>query len=114
MSAVPRSYNPFAEDEEEDGAPAGPGGAGGADRQRYLQQEVLRRSAATADSTTRSLSLLYESERIGVAASEVGRGPERSFPPGALGRSGRRARALPLRSHRREGRLVLPGPRTAS
>ncbi|NXM89172.1 SNP29 protein, partial [Oenanthe oenanthe] len=70
MSAVPRSYNPFAEDEDEDGAPAGPGGAGGADRQRYLEQEVLRRSAATADSTTRSLSLLYESERIGVAASE--------------------------------------------
>ncbi|NXN85219.1 SNP29 protein, partial [Bombycilla garrulus] len=69
MSALPRSYNPFAEDEE-DVAPAGPGGAGGADRQRYLQQEVLRRSAATADSTTRSLSLLYESERIGVAASE--------------------------------------------
>ncbi|NXL79978.1 SNP29 protein, partial [Leptocoma aspasia] len=70
MSALPRSYNPFAEDEEEDVAPAGPGGAGGTDRQRYLQQEVLRRSAATADSTTRSLSLLYESERIGVAASE--------------------------------------------
>ncbi|NXB34862.1 SNP29 protein, partial [Eulacestoma nigropectus] len=71
MSALPRSYNPFAEDEEEeDVAPAGPGGAGGADRQRFLQQEVLRRSAATADSTTRSLSLLYESERIGVAASE--------------------------------------------
>ncbi|XP_009090577.2 synaptosomal-associated protein 29 [Serinus canaria] len=70
MSALPRSYNPFAEDEEDDVAPAGPGGAGGADRQRYLQQEVLRRTAATADSTTRSLSLLYESERIGVAASE--------------------------------------------
>ncbi|KAM4890649.1 synaptosomal-associated protein 29 [Sylvia borin] len=70
MSALPRSYNPFAEDEEEDVAPAGAGGAGGADRQWYLQQEVLRRSAATADSTTRSLSLLYESERIGVAASE--------------------------------------------
>lgn len=59
MSALPRSYNPFAEDEEEDVAPAGPGGAGGADRQRFLQQEVLRRSAATADSTTRSLSLLF-------------------------------------------------------
>ncbi|XP_041890867.1 synaptosomal-associated protein 29 [Corvus kubaryi] len=70
MSALPRSYNPFAEDDDEDVAPAGPGGAGGADRQRFLQQEVLRRSAATADSTTRSLSLLYESERIGVAASE--------------------------------------------
>ncbi|NWW07269.1 SNP29 protein, partial [Oreocharis arfaki] len=70
MSALPRSYNPFAEDEDEDVAPAGPGGASGADRQRFLQQEVLRRSAATADSTTRSLSLLYESERIGVAASE--------------------------------------------
>ncbi|NXJ21210.1 SNP29 protein, partial [Dicrurus megarhynchus] len=70
MSTLPRSYNPFAEDEEEDVAPAGPDGAGGADRQRFLQQEVLRRSAATADSTTRSLSLLYESERIGVAASE--------------------------------------------
>ncbi|NWZ43695.1 SNP29 protein, partial [Brachypodius atriceps] len=70
MSALPRSYNPFAEDEEEDVAPAGPGAAGGADRQRYLQEEVLRLSAASADSTTRSLSLLYESERIGVAASE--------------------------------------------
>uniref|UniRef100_A0A8C0VE16 Synaptosomal-associated protein 29 n=1 Tax=Cyanistes caeruleus TaxID=156563 RepID=A0A8C0VE16_CYACU len=46
------------------------GATSGADRARYLQQEVLRRSAATADSTTRSLSLLYESERIGVAASE--------------------------------------------
>lgn len=79
MSALPRSYNPFAEEEEEAAVtwPArGSGEAGGgAERQRYLQQEVLRRSAATADSTTRSLSLLYESERIGVAASEVGRGP---------------------------------------
>ncbi|XP_075574930.1 synaptosomal-associated protein 29 isoform X3 [Pelecanus crispus] len=74
MSALPRSYNPFAEEEEEEEAAAWPsrgsGEAGGAERQRYLQQEVLRRSAATADSTTRSLSLLYESERIGVAASE--------------------------------------------
>ncbi|NXG01184.1 SNP29 protein, partial [Sakesphorus luctuosus] len=68
MSAVPRSYNPFAEDDEADAA--GASGAGEADRQRFLQQEVLRRSAASADSTARSLSLLYESERIGVAASE--------------------------------------------
>ncbi|XP_074700093.1 synaptosomal-associated protein 29 isoform X1 [Strix aluco] len=74
MSALPKSYNPFAEEEEEEAAawqPArGSGEASGAERQRYLQQEVLRRSAATADSTARSLSLLYESERIGVAASE--------------------------------------------
>nr|CAG31293.1 hypothetical protein RCJMB04_4l20 [Gallus gallus] len=67
MSAVSRSYNPFDEDEEET---RGGGEVCGAERQRYLQQEVLRRSVATADSTARSLSLLYESERIGVAASE--------------------------------------------
>lgn len=99
MSALPRSYNPFAEDEEEDVAPAGPGGAGGAERQRYLQQEVLRRTAATADSTTRSLSLLYESERIGVATSEVGRAG-----------SGRGARALPLRSPSGRGVLFSLSP----
>lgn len=99
MSALPRSYNPFAEDEEEDVAPAGPGGAGGAERQRYLQQEVLRRTAATADSTTRSLSLLYESERIGVAASEVGRAG-----------SGRGARALPLCSPSGRGVLFFLSP----
>ncbi|XP_064024552.1 synaptosomal-associated protein 29 [Pogoniulus pusillus] len=74
MSAHPRSYNPFAEEEEEEEVSSwsakGSGEAGLADRQRYLQQEVLRRSAATVDSTARSLSLLYESEQIGVAASE--------------------------------------------
>lgn len=72
MSGPPRSYNPFAEEDEE--VVGGEEEAGGAERQRYLQREVLRRSAATADSTARSLSLLYESERIGVAASEVGPG----------------------------------------
>ncbi|NWI67463.1 SNP29 protein, partial [Todus mexicanus] len=75
MSAPPRSYNPFAEEDDEEEAavpwPARAGGAGAeAERQRYLQQEVLRRSAASAASTDRSLSLLYESERIGLAASE--------------------------------------------
>lgn len=67
MSVASRSYNPFDEDEEET---RGGGEVRGAERQRSLQQEVLRRTAATADSTARSLSLLYESERIGVAASE--------------------------------------------
>ncbi|NXN91621.1 SNP29 protein, partial [Rhinopomastus cyanomelas] len=74
MSTLTSSYNPFAEDEEEEEAPMGlargSGEASGAERQEYLRQEVLRRSAATADSTSRSLSLLYESERIGVATSE--------------------------------------------
>ncbi|NXC12624.1 SNP29 protein, partial [Corythaeola cristata] len=98
MSALPRSYNPFAEEEEEEAAawPAkGSGEAGGAERQRYLQQEVLRRSAATADSTARSLSLLYESERIGVAASEVGRGPAGRAEKGALSPWGARTAGLP-------------------
>lgn len=81
MSAVSRSYNPFDEDEEET---RGGGEVCGAERQRYLQQEVLRRSVATADSTARSLSLLYESERIGVAASEVGLGPCGSDPAAGL------------------------------
>lgn len=92
MSAVSRSYNPFDEDEEET---RGGGEVRGAERQRYLQQEVLRRSAATADSTARSLSLLYESERIGVAASEVG--------PGRCG--GNPAAGLPLSSA-----WAVPGP----
>ncbi|NXI46680.1 SNP29 protein, partial [Galbula dea] len=70
MSAHSKSYNPFAEEEEEEKAAWDSGDMGVAERQRYLQQEVLRRSAATADSTARSLSLLYESERIGVATSE--------------------------------------------
>lgn len=112
MSALPRSYNPFAEDEEEDVALAGPGGAGGADRQRYLQQEVLRRSAATADSTTRSLSLIYESERIGVAASEVGRGRERSLRPLTAGEELPQGLGAPasLTPPGGEARFVLPVP----
>lgn len=99
MSALPRSYNPFAEEEDEEEAavpwrPAGDSGeADGAARQRYLQQEVLRRSAAAADSTVRSLSLLHESERVGLAASEVGRrgGPRggRALSPGAGARDRR-------------------------
>ncbi|XP_004315873.4 synaptosomal-associated protein 29 [Delphinus delphis] len=79
MSAYPRSYNPFDDDAEDEGVRPAPWtdnrdladwpGAP-ADRQQALRQEVLRRAEATAASTGRSLSLMYESERIGVASSE--------------------------------------------
>lgn len=79
MSGYPKSYNPFDDDvEEEETRPApwkdvrdlpdGPDAP--IDRQQYLRQEVLRRAEATAASTSRSLSLMYESEKIGVASSE--------------------------------------------
>lgn len=79
MSGYPKSYNPFDDDlEDEDTRPApwkdardlpdGPDAP--IDRQQYLRQEVLRRAEAAADSTSRSLSLMYESEKIGVASSE--------------------------------------------
>lgn len=80
MSVYPRSYNPFDDDAEDEGVRPAPWtdnrdladwpGAP-ADRQQALRQEVLRRAEATAASTGRSLSLMYESERIGVASSEV-------------------------------------------
>ncbi|XP_058137745.1 synaptosomal-associated protein 29 isoform X1 [Dasypus novemcinctus] len=76
MSAYPKSYNPFDDDAEDEGArpapwedprdlPDGPN-----DRQQSLRQEVLRRAEATAASTSKSLSLMYESERVGVASCE--------------------------------------------
>lgn len=86
MSAYPKSYNPFDDDAEDEDSPApwkdartGPDGP--ADGQQALRQEVLRRAEATAASTNRSLSLMYESEKVGVASSEVS--PERGWtgPP---------------------------------
>lgn len=80
MSAYPKSYNPFDDDVEDEGAPPVPwkdprdlpDGAGApTDRQQYLRQEVMRRAETMAASTSRSLSLMYESEKIGVASSEV-------------------------------------------
>ncbi|XP_027432161.1 synaptosomal-associated protein 29 isoform X1 [Zalophus californianus] len=79
MSAYPKSYNPFDDDAEDEGArpavwkddrdlPDGPGAP--VDRQQYLRQEVMRRAQAAAASTDRSLSLVYESERVGVASAE--------------------------------------------
>ncbi|XP_012632133.1 synaptosomal-associated protein 29 isoform X1 [Microcebus murinus] len=76
MSAYPKSYNPFDDDAEDEGAPPAPWRDARdlpdapADRQQYLRQEVLRRAEATAASTGRSLSLMYESEKVGVATSE--------------------------------------------
>lgn len=79
MSAYHKSYNPFDDDAEDEGAPPTPwkdvrdvsdGPSAPGDRQQYLRQEVMRRAEATAASTNRSLSLMYESEKIGVASSE--------------------------------------------
>lgn len=79
MSDYPKSYNPFDDDaEDEDAGPArwrdarhlSDGAEAPVDRQQYLRQEVLRRAEATAASTSRSLSLMYESEKVGVASSE--------------------------------------------
>lgn len=80
MSAYHKSYNPFDGDAEDEGAPPTPwkdardlsvGPSAPGDRQQYLRQEVMRRAEATAASSSRSLSLVYESEKIGVASSEV-------------------------------------------
>ncbi|XP_022351630.1 synaptosomal-associated protein 29 [Enhydra lutris kenyoni] len=79
MSAYPKSYNPFDDDAEDEGVrptpwkddrdlPDGPGAP--MDRQQYLRQEVMRRAQAAVASTDRSLSLVYESERVGVASAE--------------------------------------------
>uniref|UniRef100_A0A6I8P8R8 Synaptosomal-associated protein 29 n=1 Tax=Ornithorhynchus anatinus TaxID=9258 RepID=A0A6I8P8R8_ORNAN len=76
MSAHPKSYNPFDEDEEEEPKPARRGDAGNpeppepGDGQRSLRREVLQRAEAAVGSTQRSLSLLYESEKVGVASAE--------------------------------------------
>lgn len=90
MSAYSKSYNPFDDDADDEGAPpapwkdvrdlsAGPSAPG--DRQQYLRQEVLRRAEATAASTSRSLSLVYESEKVGVASSEVSLGQGLDLDP---------------------------------
>ncbi|XP_040859605.1 synaptosomal-associated protein 29 isoform X1 [Ochotona curzoniae] len=78
MSAYPKSCNPFDDDDdaEDEGARPVPWrenrdlADGPMDRQQYLRQEVLHRAEAMAASTNRSLSLMYESEKVGVASSE--------------------------------------------
>lgn len=64
-----KSYNPF--DEDDDGGALPPNSCDdAAERRRCLQLEAMRRAEASVDSTQRSLALLYESEKIGVDASE--------------------------------------------
>ncbi|XP_070689746.1 synaptosomal-associated protein 29 [Pempheris klunzingeri] len=78
--AYPKSYNPFADDDdEEDFRPKSKGfddelsdsGMSEAERrQRYLQQEVMRTAQSAVDSSNRSLGLIYESEKMGVETAE--------------------------------------------
>ncbi|XP_068957004.1 synaptosomal-associated protein 29 isoform X2 [Petaurus breviceps papuanus] len=79
MSAYSKNYNPFAEDADEEDLKPGrrrPQEDWSAkpreptDRQQYLRQELQRHTEASVDSTHRSLSLLYESEKVGIASAE--------------------------------------------
>ncbi|XP_043837110.1 synaptosomal-associated protein 29 [Dromiciops gliroides] len=76
MSSYSKNYNPFDDDADEEDLkpvkwkheedqPREP-----MDRQQYLRQEVLRRTEASVESTNRSLSSIYESEKLGIASSE--------------------------------------------
>ncbi|CAL8345582.1 unnamed protein product [Lota lota] len=77
--AYPKSSNPFADDDGEEGAYGSD--VGGIDdndrgmsdaerRQRHLQQEVMRTAQSAVDSSHRSLGLIYESEKMGVDTAE--------------------------------------------
>ncbi|KAG7481041.1 hypothetical protein MATL_G00062470 [Megalops atlanticus] len=81
MSAYPKSHNPFADDDDDDGVEDFRSGAGWDDsrdsrmseaerRQRQLQQEVMRTAQSAVDSSYRSLSLIYESEKMGTETAE--------------------------------------------
>lgn len=79
--AYPKSHNPFADDDDEedfkpkrrgfDDDPDDNGMSEAERRQRYLQQEVMRAAQSAVDSSNRSLSLIYESEKMGVETAEV-------------------------------------------
>lgn len=79
----PNFHNPFADDEEH-ATPAARGfnfNDGGGDeenamnpadrRQRQLEQEVMRTAQSAMDSSSRSLCLIYDSEKIGTETAEV-------------------------------------------
>ncbi|CAI9617272.1 unnamed protein product [Staurois parvus] len=72
-----KSFNPFDEDEDEDlkpvswnEDPAERRRREESERQRSLQQEVMYRAQSTVDSSNRSLSLMYESEKVGMETAE--------------------------------------------
>ncbi|XP_040204434.1 synaptosomal-associated protein 29 [Rana temporaria] len=73
-----KSYNPFDEEEEDEDLkpvswnedPAERRRREESDRQRSLQQEVMYRAQNTVDSSNRSLSLMYESEKVGTETAE--------------------------------------------
>ncbi|XP_018421529.1 PREDICTED: synaptosomal-associated protein 29 [Nanorana parkeri] len=72
-----KSYNPFDEDEDEDFKPvswnedpAERRRREEMDGKRSLQQEVMWRAQNTVDSSNKSLSLIYESEKVGVETAE--------------------------------------------
>lgn len=79
--AYPKSHNPFADDDDEEdfkpkrrGFNDDPDDSGMSEaerRHRYLHQEVMHAAQSAVDSSNRSLSLIYESEKMGVETAEV-------------------------------------------
>ncbi|XP_076859508.1 synaptosomal-associated protein 29 isoform X2 [Brachyhypopomus gauderio] len=82
MAAYPKSHNPFADDDDDEGETAGPRRGFNFDdpeesdlspaerRQRHLQQQVMRTAQSAVDSSSRSVGLIYESEKIGIETAE--------------------------------------------
>ncbi|KAL3062657.1 hypothetical protein OYC64_002457 [Pagothenia borchgrevinki] len=78
--AYPKTHNPFADDDDEadfrpkrrefDDEPSDSGLTDAEKRQRYLQQEVMHTAKSAVDSSHRSVSLIYESEKMGVETAE--------------------------------------------
>ncbi|XP_039627470.1 synaptosomal-associated protein 29 [Polypterus senegalus] len=81
MSAYPKNYNPFADDDDKPDV-AGFGKSSGWDdsseerrseaeeRQRRLHQEVMHTAQSALDSSNRSVSLIYDSEKTGAETAE--------------------------------------------
>ncbi|TTB27302.1 Synaptosomal-associated protein 29 [Bagarius yarrelli] len=82
VKMYPNNHNPFADDDEEQDTPAATGlNFTDCDkeentinpairRQRQLEQEVMRSAQSAMDSSSRSLGLIYESEKMGTETAE--------------------------------------------